>query len=305
MLGKSIIVDVGANYGGFSLEIAKRNPCLHVLAIEAEPVLANTLLNQASQMELDNHDVINFAVNEIEGEFDFHVSELGDHGTSSLLQFSENNITRDEYWKERTDLYHSKTFKVQAVTLEKILDSYDPVQIKFIKIDVQGLDLTVLKSAGRYLDKVQAGMLEVPSVICKSLYSSTNEDLREALNFLEENNFDVYAIKPNDPASNEFNVFFTKKGLDFKEIEADLQLNDFHFYDGKHFWHAPSHKLENPEQHILNLNDVLKKKESELEHLRAEIKDKDAAIHVLQDNILDFNRNIFVKILKKLNLVEV
>jgi len=304
MAQKNLIIDVGANYGGFSLEIAMRNPACHVLAIEAEPFLAESLKKNAISLDLDNHEVVNFAVNEAEGEFDFYVSELGDHGTSSLLPFSNTNINEDEYWKGRTDLYHSKKFKVKAKPLEKILDNYHFDNIKFIKIDVQGLDVSVLKSAGKYLNKIHSGMLEVPSVLTKSLYDHTEEDLLAALIYLRDNNFSVYAIKPNDPASNEFNVFFIQNGLSLKEIESELNLTNFHFYDGKHFWHAPSHKLENPEQHILNLNDVMKQKD-------IVIKDLNHALYSTKQELVDsinelaYIRNkLSFKILKAIKLIK-
>lgn len=304
MIKRSLLIDVGANYGGFSLEIAKRNPTLHILAIEAEPCLAGNLTKNSESMGLSNHEVINFAINEVEGEFDFYVSELGDHGTSSLLQFSKTNINEDEYWKERTDLFHSKKFKVQATPLEKILDAYEFDQIKFIKIDVQGLDLSVLKSSGKYLSKIQAGMLEVPSVKSKSLYDDTEEDLLGALDYLKKNNFDVYAIKPNDPASNEFNVFFIQNGLSVKELEMELNLTNFHFYDGKNFWHAPSYKLENPEQHILNLNDVLKEKDDEIKKISDSLSSSSKEIVELKKELKVIKNSFSFKLLKAVKLIK-
>ncbi|MBV6821303.1 FkbM family methyltransferase, partial [Rahnella sp. PD12R] len=257
MKSKNIILDVGANYGGFSLEIAKRNPESIIYAIEAEPGLADYLKSKQNELDLPNHITECFAVCEENGKSEFYVSELGDHGTSSLLPFSQSHIDNDSYWADRKDLFHSRAVEVETKRLDTFLDTVEFKEIDFIKIDVQGLDLSVLRSAGNYLEKIRAGMLEVPAITDKSLYENTNDDMRIALNYLFENGFQVYSIKPNDEASNEFNIYFIRNGENIHEIEQELNLQNFHFYDGKNFWHAPSHKLEFPEQHIINLNAVL------------------------------------------------
>ncbi|MDN0114733.1 FkbM family methyltransferase [Yersinia intermedia] len=267
MKSSNIIIDIGANYGGFSLEIAKRNPNKVVYAIEAEPSLAKKLELEATEKQLKNHKVENFAISDTEGIADFFISELGDHGTSSLLRFSKENIINDEYWAGRQDLQHTKKTSVHTKRLDTFLDEIIFNDIDFIKIDIQGLDLVALKSAGKYLSKIKAGMLEMPAVCEKSLYENNYDDLRIALNYLYENSFIVYGIKPNDEASNEFNIFFYRNGENIERIENDLNIRNFLYYDGKNYWHAPSYKLENPEQNIINLNltlDEEKEKNNEL-----------------------------------------
>lgn len=71
MKSSNIIIDIGANYGGFSLEIAKRNPNKVVYAIEAEPSLAKKLELEATEKQLKNHKVENFAISDTEGIADF------------------------------------------------------------------------------------------------------------------------------------------------------------------------------------------------------------------------------------------
>ncbi|WP_347290662.1 FkbM family methyltransferase [Kluyvera georgiana] len=299
---RNIILDVGANYGGFSIEIAKRNPEIPVYAIEAEPGLASFLENDTN--DISNHFVINCAVSLKEGEFDFYISEFGDHGTSSLYPFSKQHISTDPYWKHRDDLRHNKKTKVKALRLESILDGLNFIEIEFIKIDVQGMDLAVLESSGKYLKKIKAGMLEVPAVIEKSLYEETREDLLKALTFLSNHGFRVYAIKPNDPASNEFNVFFTREDIQAEEVESNLNLKHFHFYDGKNFWHVPSDKLEDPAQHILNLQAVLDQETDKKNMLEAEIRAIKSELANKINMLESLDNNKFVRILKFLNLIK-
>lgn len=271
MKSNNIIIDIGANHGDFSLEIAKRNPSMIVYAIEADPFLASELQLETSNRQILNHKIENFAISDTEGIADFFISELSDHGTSSLLKFSEKNITNDEYWSVRKDLQHTKKVSVHTQRLETFLDTIVFNEIEFIKIDIQGLDLIALKSAGHYLSKIKAGMLEMPAISEKSLYENSYDDLRVALNYLYENNFTVYGIKPNDEASNEFNIFFYRNGEDKNEIERKLNIRNFLYYDGKNFWHAPSYKLESPEQNIINLNFVLNEERNKNNILNKEL----------------------------------
>lgn len=295
-----IIIDIGANYGGFSLEIAKRNPNKIVYAIEAELSLAQILESEASKKKLNNHIVENIAISDTEGIADFFISELGDHGTSSLLRFSKENIINDEYWAGRQDLQYTKKTTVHTKRLDSFLDTIIFNEIDFIKIDIQGFDLIALKSAGKYLSRIKAGMLEMPAICEKSLYEDNYDDLRVALNYLHDNNFIVYAIKPNDEASNEFNIFFFRNGESKEKIECDLNIKNFLYYDGKNYWHAPSHKLENPEQHIINLNMTLEQEKKKYDDLKCQFNKEKENNNKLHEKLNNIKSSFLLKVLSKL-----
>lgn len=261
---KSIIVDVGANIGGFSLEIAMRNPKLRVYAIEPEPELI-AQLNQSSQsLGTNNHIVCNFAVSDKNGAANFYVSHEGDWGTSSLLPFDNSHIKQDPYWSTRSDLVHSSVIRVDTKRLDTFLDGLEYDEIKFIKIDAQGFDLIALHSLGAHIERVHAGMIEVVGVKSSTLYVGEQNDLRSAQNYLADKGFIVYAIKPNDPAANEYNLFFHRLGVDIGSLEIELSLKKLTYYDGKNYWHHPSNKLEDVDAQLYRLYEV----EAERDRLR-------------------------------------
>jgi FkbM family methyltransferase len=242
-----LIIDVGANSGEFALAIAKRNPMVTVLAIDPIPQLCVSIRHQAEEQQLSNLWIETVAIDLTERTATFNVANHHDLGVSSLLALDTEKISADPYWKDRADLYFDTQVTVDVKPLSALLDARSPKKISFIKIDAQGVDLQVLESLGTYLSITDAGMLEVPATGRHALYHGERHTLHSALDKLNSLGFEAYAIKPNDHAANEYNIFFCKLGMDPVEMEARLGLNGVHLYDGKHFWHNPSnHWLEAP-----------------------------------------------------------
>ena len=258
-----MIIDIGANIGEFSLEMAKRNPKLTIIAVEPIPYLVEKTKQVAALMKLDNIEIYECAIDNREHETSFNLAAHHDNGVSSLLDFNVQNIQADEYWKDREDLFFNKKISVQVKTLESLLKNLPQENIEFIKVDAQGVDLNVLKSAGKYIPRIQAGMLEVSLNSYNSLYEGDSSFLYESLSWLSENDFTPYALKPNDPASNEFNLYFCRKGVDFQSVEQRLKLRNCHLYDGKNFWHYPSDTL-------LTIDVDIKKHQAELSRHKEE-----------------------------------
>jgi hypothetical protein len=99
--------------------------------------------------------------------------------------------------------------------------------IDFIKIDIQGMDMSALKSLGEFwLDRCQAGMLEASATNLNYLYEGDTLDLRSALNELEILGFSTYRVEPNDEGFREYNIYFFKKELDLKSHLAKLDLDN-------------------------------------------------------------------------------
>ncbi len=234
------IVDVGANWGDFGIQLARRNNDAYIHLVEPEPFLAENLRRQCELYGLAHAKVHVMALGSENGDALLHVSALGDRGTSSMLRFDKNKIATDPYWSLRTDLQHDSVISVRVICLQKFIEEQKLDRIDFIKIDVQGLDLDVLASAGDRIDTIQAGMIEVPAVRKSALYSNEHQDLHQALNFFETHGFTVVAIKPNDPACNEVNVFFTRDPENWDRNAISWGLHNLPAFDGKHYWHAHS-----------------------------------------------------------------
>ncbi|EOG9062967.1 FkbM family methyltransferase [Vibrio fluvialis] len=283
------VVDVGANFGEFSIDIAKRNKSIQVISIEPIIKLVDDLNNKLKESNINNVDVFQFAIDVERRVTEINVATHHDWGVSSLLNFSDEKL-KEEYWATREDMYFSEKQRVQVVPLSEILNQYDiseKKRIKFIKIDAQGLDLQVLMSSGDYIDYIDSGMLEVSVTTSLGLYDGEIYDLRAALNWLDENGFEAYALKPNDPASNEFNLYFNRKGLDYKVIESELSLRGINLYDDKFYWHFPSNKFLNIEGEYISLKNENVKLGNDIKNKNNELTNKIASLELTINRLTD------------------
>mgnify|MGYP003583294258 CR=1 FL=1 len=244
------IVDIGANVGDFAVAVAQRNPTLQVFAVEPIPKMARHIEDRAAGSELSNLVCIEAAVDELARKATFHVADHHDRGVSSLLEFDKDAIDRNEYWKQRADLHFTNDIVVQVDRMDRLLPWDHIDRISFLKIDAQGCDMRALRSFGDKIDRIDAGMVEVPGIVESRLYVEEVEDLPAAIYALRELGFAVHGIKPNDHAANEFNLYFHRHGLDWRAIERNLRLAGIPLYDGKHYWHLPSDRLQHFEAEL-------------------------------------------------------
>ena len=288
---KDLVIDVGANLGGFALDVAERNPNVHVLAFEPIPSLCHQLRARAAERSIGNLTVLQFAVDAEERTAVFHIANHADQGVSSLLDFDATSVATDEYWRTRTDLYFEHEIDVSVTRLDTVPEIHSAERIRFIKIDAQGVDLAVLESLGALLGRTEAGMLEVPATMKAKLYAQETHDLRAVMTRLHELGFSIYAIKPNDHASNEFNVFFCRHDLNPQDIEATLRLRGILLYDGKHYWHAPSDSLKPDSdladmqrvlERLTTIEDALARECAETQRLGEAVRHRDAQLERLQ-----------------------
>eukprot|EP01029_Cantina_marsupialis_P000722 TRINITY_DN10505_c0_g3_i1.p1 TRINITY_DN10505_c0_g3~~TRINITY_DN10505_c0_g3_i1.p1 ORF type:complete len:232 (-),score=11.82 TRINITY_DN10505_c0_g3_i1:319-945(-) len=208
-------------------------------------------------------------------------------------------------------MYFDATQDVEVKPLSMILSEYNvgpENRVAFIKIDTQGLDLEVLLSAGHYIQYIDAGMLEVSINTDLGLYFEEENDLTNVLAWLKENDFKPYKLKPNDHASNEFNLYFCKNSLNSDEIEKTLSLRGIDLYDGKFYWHFPSPKLLSIEEEYQNLIQENNNNRSKLANLNKVLRDVDPTLQTI-DDLDEYFKNrkavsLFFKIMKILKIIK-
>jgi FkbM family methyltransferase len=274
---RAAILDVGSNAGDFAVELARRNRDHLVLAVEPIASLAGGIEARVRDEQLDNVTVVAVAIDAEEGPAELNVATTGDWGVSSLLALNTDAIARDDYWSIRPDLSYTTTETVDRIRLETLLEREGIGEIDFVKLDLQGLDLLALESAGEALPRIRAGMLEVPTTTRVKLYADEQQDLGRAYVVLERLGFEVYAVKSNDPACNEVNVYFIRAGEDPVALEHDLHLRGVDLYDGKHYWAIPCSTIDE-----LRAAEALR---PELDRARAEHAAGQAAVEVLEAEV--------------------
>lgn len=238
-----VVVDVGANNGAFSHDLARAFPDATIIAIEPIPDLAARMWRAAKKMDIHNIVVVQLGVDEVCREARLNVARHADWGVSSLLKFKEDNLKNDPYWSRRSDLYHEDEITIRTVPLEAILQYFGVKSVEFLKVDTQGFDLKVVRSLKSYVKSVRGGMVEAASCDYTRLYDGGEETLLEILPELDRLGLKIYAVKPNDRGANEYNVYFHAPGQNWKALEKELDLLNNGIYGGKYYWNNPSNKL--------------------------------------------------------------
>lgn len=234
-----LIIDIGANNGEFSLELAKNNSDVTFILVEPNHDLSRELRKSILANGLKNVILYELAVGNFFGELKFNITSHGDAGISSFLELNHQFTKSDPYWSTRQDLAYTDCHKIEIVTMERLLQKTEHKKILFVKIDTQGYDLRALKSFGRFLHNLNAGMIEV-YVGKDALYVGDDCSIENAISFLENNGFEIYKLKPNDPGIKEFNLFFKRPEIDISIDEVKLGLANNKIYSGKDFWSNPS-----------------------------------------------------------------
>lgn len=153
--GALVWFDVGAHRGEASLYAAQQNPDLTVYAFEPNLSAIAPLFAR-----LHNYIVIPAAVCETDGTALFYVNTADD--TSSLLPVTEEGMAR---WVDPSGLPTRRAATVLTMRLDTFMAQAGITHVDYMKVDAQGGDLAVLRSAGARLcdlDRVMVGVQTTP-----------------------------------------------------------------------------------------------------------------------------------------------
>ena len=141
------VLDVGASRGQFALFAARRFPEAKIISFEPLPA-ALADLRKVVGSRVEAHET---AIGAAPGTATINVS--GSDDSSSLLPIGERQV------REFPGTAAVSSIEVRVATLDQILET-PPVRPCLLKIDVQGLELDVLKGAGRTLESVDEALIE-------------------------------------------------------------------------------------------------------------------------------------------------
>lgn len=181
------VVDVGANHGLFSLEAAHAIGSRgRIFAFEPAPATRSLLERNLRCNGLDRQvQVIALALGEGQGTARLRVH----HDLTGLNTLAESDIT----WNHRT-LPADEVVEVQVTTLDDFARTRGIDRIDFLKIDVEGFELSVLRGARWLLSKRRIGwiMLEVGDVTCAN--AGVRPDA--IIGFLDQVGHSLFRITP-------------------------------------------------------------------------------------------------------------
>jgi len=128
----SIVADVGANQGLYTLWLARVATSGHVYAFEPDPDLFQCLEQNVRNNQLTNISTIRAAAGNCSG----------------TLAFTTNGLNRGDNRIDAKALHDTDTQQVPAVILDEIISHQ---RLDLLKVDVQGFEIEVLLGAQKTL----------------------------------------------------------------------------------------------------------------------------------------------------------
>lgn len=152
-LESGLIVDLGANHGGWSSAVLKVVPRARIVAVEPAPEPGRKLA--ARFADDDRVTVERLAVAAEKGTAEFHLTA---HSHNSSLRVPD--ATMKERYADR-GWGIAETIQVETTTVDEIVGDRE---VALLKIDVQGAEREVLAGATRTLPRTRAILLEITFV---------------------------------------------------------------------------------------------------------------------------------------------
>lgn len=161
---------------------------------------------------LTNYIVTPKAVSLTNGITKFNLCTYG--GASSILPFRPDHELNQTWTENRTDIHFSGiSYDVETTRLDTFIEENELQNtiIDFLHIDAQGVDLDCLKSLGKYIKNVIAGVVETVKDKNKSIYIGQEDNtLDNVSNFLSLNGFKITCVQNNDNTDCEYHVYFER-----------------------------------------------------------------------------------------------
>jgi FkbM family methyltransferase len=174
-----VLIDIGANQGEFTIFSAKRLWAGKVYAFEPVNDYFEQLNHNVALNHFRNVKTFPFGLSDIQGNLPVYMAATGpgeNEGLASIYQSGH----RDRFVQEiRLELFDSFA---KSLTLERM---------DFIKIDVEGAELNVLKGSRKMIEKFKpAIMLEISN----ETYKSAGYSVDDVLTFFKTLNYSFYLI---------------------------------------------------------------------------------------------------------------
>lgn len=173
----SIILDVGANIGTFTLPLARAaGPTGAVHAFEPHPRLRERLVRNVALNNLRNVTVCAFALGASSGEATLYGSTTANQGMASL----------------RPQPGVEEPFPCHVETIDNYIASFSMPRVDLIKIDAQGADFSVLAGATSTLASHMPSLYFEVAPHDLSLFGSQPEDIHH---FLKRLGYEIWLHK--------------------------------------------------------------------------------------------------------------
>ena len=196
------IIDVGAYTGGWTSKVINIFPDANFIMCEAQPEKKSCLENIKAKYPT---------------QIEYHIALLGSAEKESVPYYLME--TGSSVLEENTD-YNRELTQLPMHTLDNLIEPALLEQPCFLKLDVQGYEIEVLKGAQTLLDKLDIVLLEVSILE----YNKGAPLLAEIISFMDNagfSTFDITELKrtPDEHILFQADIFFCKHEHPFRNIK--------------------------------------------------------------------------------------
>lgn len=180
---ESVFFDVGANVGDWSVALVESGVRGRIIAVDPLSRNLAAVRSKLSELGYNNLDLIECALSASRGTVKFFTNrDLAMSGHDSLFDMREIG------YAEGVDCV-----EVRAMTLDELTQELAIGRIHFLKIDVEGNELSVLKGAKALLAR---GAIDFIQIEFGHAARAARVYLHDIINFLEPLEYQIFVIKP-------------------------------------------------------------------------------------------------------------
>jgi len=171
----SLIFDVGANIGEYSEKILEFNPAVNIQCFEPIP-------DTFKQLTLRHQGKENVRLN--------HFALSDEKGVRSMYEYGKLNGTNS--LEKHPDLISDKTNRIETTlqTIDDYCEEHSIDTIDYLKIDVEGHEVNVLRGAKKMLQEKKIHSVQIEYNFLWKNTSNTMEDVFELL----AENYNIYRL---------------------------------------------------------------------------------------------------------------
>lgn len=182
----SVCLDIGANIGLISLAISQLNPKSKVYSFEPTPEIFNLLKSNIEANSIKNIVPSQLALSDKKQKLNF----------INVNNYSAGNFSLNPEFSGKRKEVFGEYIQVQADTLDSWMEKNKLKKLDFIKLDVEGSELQVLKGAKKTLQKYRPYVAMEFNSYCYILFQNKTpmDALDEIMTYFDE----VYKLNKND-----------------------------------------------------------------------------------------------------------
>lgn len=190
----SVFMDVGANVGDWSAALIGVGYTGRLVAVDPLGRNLSTVREKLTALNYSNFELCECALSDKVGKFKFFISKDPSlSGHDSLFNMQEIG------YKEGVDC-----IDVQSNTLDELVKQVNILKIDFLKIDVEGNELSVLKGAKSLLSKEAIDFIQIEFGHASR---AAHIYLHDIVNFVNDYKYTIFVIKPTGFLPLDFSPF--------------------------------------------------------------------------------------------------